>query len=124
MSQTVTLELPDELAQKVLVFSVAHHRRFEDAAVDLIGRAVTEPSVESLSDDELLALCDSQLDDVQQAEFSDLLARQGEGELVPGDQQRLDELLMNYRKGLVTKARAWRTAVARGLRPPLNEHAA
>ncbi len=77
-----------------------------------------------LPDDELLAVCDSQLDDSQQAELSQLLASQNERELADGDQQRLDELLMVYRKGLVTKARAWRTAVARGLRPPLNDHVA
>lgn len=115
MSETVTLELPDDLAQKVRRFSAAHQRRLEDVVVDWIGRAVEEPGVESLFDDELLTLCDSQLDDDQQNELSQLLARQGAGELPVSDQQRLDELLGIYRKGLVTKARAWRTAVARGL---------
>lgn len=124
MSETVTLELPDDLAQKVRRFSAAHQRRLEDVVVDWIGRAVEEPSVESLSDDELLTLCDSQLDDDQQNELSQLLALQSEGVLSVSDLQRLDELMGIYRKGLVTKARAWRTAVARGLRPPLNEHAA
>ena len=124
MSHTLTLELSDELVQKVRRYSAAQHRRLEDVAVDLIGRAIEEPTVESLADDELLALCDSRFDDQQQDELSQLFARQGEGEMPPSDQQRLDELLVLYRKGLVQKARAWRTAVARGLRPPLNEHAA
>ena len=50
MSHTLTLELSDELVQKVRRYSAAQHRRLEDVAVDLIGRAIEEPTVESLAD--------------------------------------------------------------------------
>jgi hypothetical protein len=32
--------------------------------------------------------------------------------------------MADYRRGLVLKARAWKEAVARGLRPPPADHAA
>jgi len=124
MSQTLTVELPDGLAQQARRLAAAHQRRLEDAVVDWISRAVAEPDVETLPNEEVLALCDRQLDDAPQTELSELLTRQREGELTADQQRRLDEVLGEYRQGMVLKARAWRTAVARGLRPPLNEHAA
>lgn len=124
MSKTVTLELSDELAERLRSYSAARRRRLEDVVVDWIGRAMAELSVELMPDDELLALCDATFDEARQAELTQLLARQSEGEPPQVDQRRLDELLVDYRKGLVSKARAWRTAVERGLRPPLDDHAA
>jgi hypothetical protein len=71
-----------------------------------------------LPDAELLALCDARLDDARQAELSALLADHREGRAGGAEPGRLDALLAEYRRGLVLKARAWKEAVARGLRPP------
>ena len=124
MSEILMLEIPEELARQARQFAAARQCRLEDAVVDWITQAVAEPDVESLPDHELLALCDLQLDDSQQAELSELLARQREGAASDADQHRLDQILAAYRQGMVTKARAWRTAVSRGLRSPLSDHAA
>jgi hypothetical protein len=51
-----------------------------------------------------------------QEELSGLLADAREGELGDTGRSRLDEFMTIYRRGLVQKARAWREAVARGLR--------
>jgi hypothetical protein len=118
MSQTVTLELPDDLARRARSLADAANRRLEDAAVEWIARAVAEPPVETLPDHELLAWCDAQLDTDRQAELSALLADRREGRADAAARDRLDELLAEYRRGLVLKARAWKEAVARGLRPP------
>jgi len=40
------------------------------------------------------------------------------------DRDRLDQLMVLYRRGLKLKARAWKEAVARGLRTPLADDAA
>jgi hypothetical protein len=77
-------------------------------------------AVELLSDDELLAVCDSQLDSSLQEDLSDLLERQREGVLDEGERRRLDDLMRIYRAGLVRKAQALTVAVNRGLRPRLN----
>jgi hypothetical protein len=124
MSETVTLEIPAELAQKARALAAATNRRFEEALVEWIGRAVSEPAVESLGDKELLALCEDKLDSLRQEEMSRLLARHREGELHEAERARLDELMLDYRRGLVLKARALKEAVARGLRPALGQDAA
>jgi hypothetical protein len=73
-----------------------------------------------LPDDQVLALCDLQMEAVQQEELSDLLAGHREGHLGEAERARLDELMHLYRHGLVGKAQALKVAVERGLRPPLN----
>jgi hypothetical protein len=117
MAEKVKIELPEELAQRARAVAAQTHRRFEEVLVEWMDRAGTEPAVESLPDEELLALCDSQLDAGQQAELSELLDCNREGLLQEGQRQQLDELMRVYRRGLVRKAQALKTAVARGLRP-------
>lgn len=117
MSETLTLEIPDELARRARALAAATHRRFEDAVVDWLRRAVDEPEVGALSDEALLALCDLMLDPDEQDELSALLAQHREEPLSDPERRRLDALMDSYRSGMVLKARAWKEAVARGLRP-------
>jgi hypothetical protein len=124
MSETVTLELPGELAQQARALAAATNRPLEDAVVDWIGRTVANPPLESLSDARLLDLCDAALDSAQQEELSDLLAGMREGQLSETEQSRLEQLMAVYRRGLVLKAKALKEAVDRGLRPRLDGHAA
>ncbi len=118
MSERVTIELPDELSRGARRLAAAGHRRLEDAVIDWIDRAIANPDVETLLDDELLRLCDATLGAGEQAELSDRLAEAREGTLDTAGRVRLDELMAEYRRGLVLKARAWKEAVSRGLRTP------
>ncbi len=124
MSETVTLEVPDDLARRVRALASATHRRFEDVVLDWLRRAVEEPPVEALPDGELLALCDATLEPDDQEALSLLLARNREGTLSAPEKASLDALMDTYRRGLVLKAKALNAAVSRGLRPPLTEDAA
>jgi hypothetical protein len=119
MSEKVTVELPEDVARRAHAVAAQTRRPVEEVLVEWINRAATEPPVESLSDEELLALCDAQLDEDHQEELSDLLDRHQEGTLQATEKDRLDELMGLYRRGLVRKAQAVRAAVARGLRPTL-----
>ena len=119
MSQTVTVELPDELARRARSVAAAGNRRLEDAVIDWISQAVAEPEIEALPDDELLARCDSALAADLQEELSGLLSDARENKLDATGSARLDQLMALYRRGMVQKARAWREAVARGLRTSL-----
>jgi hypothetical protein len=110
MSEKLTIELPDELSWRARRLAAAGNRRLEDAVIDWINRAVSDPDVEALSDDELLRVCDATLEASEQAELSGLLADAREGSLDTARHARLDELVL--------KARAWKEAVTRGLRPP------
>ena len=118
MSEKVTIELTDELSRRARRLAAAGNRRLEDAVVNWIHRAVAEPDVEGLPDDELLRLCDATLDAGEQTELSGLLADAREGTLDGAGRARLDDLMGDYRRGLVLKARAWKEAVSRGLRKP------
>ncbi|NUQ65073.1 MAG: hypothetical protein HUU20_21625 [Pirellulales bacterium] len=120
MAERVTLDLPSELAERVRVVAARTQRRFEEVLVDWIGRGGAEPDVESLPDDEILALCDREMDAERQEALSDFLQRNREGLLSEADRCRLDELMRIYRIGLVRKAQALRVAVARGLKPRLS----
>jgi hypothetical protein len=116
MSEKVTIELPDELSRRARRLAAAGHRRLEDAVVDWISRAVSDPDVEALADDELLRICDATFEASEQAELSSRLADAREGTLDTARRARLDNLVADYRRGLVLKARAWKEAVTRGLR--------
>jgi len=120
MNEIVKLELPEDVAQRAKEVALRSHRRFEDLLVEWIDRGANEASAESLSDESLLALCDSQMEPDQQDELSALLAANREGTLGADENERLNELMRVYRRGMVRKAQAWRAAVQRGLRPPLN----
>jgi dsDNA-binding SOS-regulon protein len=75
--------------------------------------------VDSLSDQEVLALTELQLTDEQQAVLSDLLAKNQDKTLDAGGRRQLDALMRIYERGLLRKAQALRVAVQRGLREPL-----
>jgi predicted transcriptional regulator len=124
MSEVLTVELPDDLAREARALAVATNRRLEDAVLDWVRQAIAEPAVESLADEALLEFCNLRLEETQQEELSDLLARGQEGKLGPQDRARLDELMAVYRRGLKLKARALKEATSRGLRPPLSDDAA
>ena len=124
MSETVTLDVPDELARRLHAVANSSRRRFEDVVVDWLRRAVEESPIEALPDGELLALCDATLDPVAQETLSVLLDGLREGTLSVPEKDQLDALMDLYRRGLVLKARALTAAVTRGLRPPLAEDAA
>ncbi|MBI3971437.1 MAG: hypothetical protein HY332_09120 [Chloroflexi bacterium] len=120
MSETVTLALPEEVAQSARAVAARTDRRVEDVLVEWLGRAAAEIPVESLPDDQVLALQNLQMSDEEQAELSDLLAQQREGTLSNAGRARLDALMDTYRRGMVRKAQALKVAVERGLQPPLN----
>jgi hypothetical protein len=120
MAETVTLTLPESVAQSAHLVAVRTDRRVEDVLVEWLDRAAAEVPVESLPDEQVLALRDLQMSSEQQDELGDLLARQREGTLDAAGRARLDALMDTYRRGLMRKAKALQVAVARGLQPPLD----
>jgi hypothetical protein len=123
MSEIITLRIPDRLARDARAVASYTHRQMEDVLLEWMDRAAANPPVESLPDDQVLLLCNLQMNPAQQSELSDLLARNREARLTNADQVRLDGLLNEYRQGMVRKAQALKVAVERGLQPPLS-HAA
>jgi hypothetical protein len=121
MAEVITLELPDTLARRARAEANRTNRPLEAVLLEWLSRIETaEPPVESLPDEQVLALSDSQMEPQTNEELSDLLARNREGQLDETARRRLDELMQLYRSGWVRKAQALKVAVDRGLRPPLN----
>ncbi len=116
MPEKITIELPEDVADQVRIVAAHTHRSFEEVMVEWIRRAGAEPVLELLPDDELLTVCDSQPDLAQQEELSDLLDRNQEGTLLASERECLDELMRNYRTGLVRRTQAIKVAVSRGIR--------
>lgn len=123
MGQTVSLDLPPDLAQRAAAVAQQTHRRVEDVLLEWLGRAASDVPIESLPDEQVLALADREMSQSEQRELSALLARQREGTQDQVTRHRLDELMASYRRGMVEKARALKVAVERGLRPPLDTSA-
>ncbi len=120
MAEKVTVELPEELIQQVQAVARRAHRSFDDVLAEWIRLAGSEPVLESLSDEDLLAVCDSHLEASQQEVLSELLDRNQDGALDSDERRRLDDLMRTYRAGLVRKAQALKIAVNRNLRPWLS----
>lgn len=120
MFETLTLDLPPDVARRARALATATNRRVEDVVVEWLGRAAADAPVEVLPDADVLELAQSRLADDDQAALTDLLGRQAE--LTGPERERLDGLLATYRRGLVLKARAVKEAVARGLMPRLGDH--
>lgn len=120
MTEKMTVELPEELIQQVQQVASRTQRSFDEVLAEWIRLAGSEPALELLSDEELLAVCDGQLETSLQELLSDLLERNQEGALDGVERRQLDELMRTYRAGLLRKAQALKLAVHRGLRPRLS----
>lgn len=118
MSQVLELDVPDELATRAQLEATRSSRPVQAVMIDWLQAGADD--LEHLADNQLLAVCDTTMNAADNAELSELLAANREGTLKPNDRQRLAALMSHYQQGLLRKARAWRIAVARGLRTSLD----
>ncbi len=117
MAEQLTLAFPDEIMAKARLLAAQTQRSPEEILVDWVRQAAEESALETLSDEELLVVCDQQPSPEEEEELSDLLDRNRESNLGEGEQARLKELMRSRRAGWVRKTRALSVAVNRGLRP-------
>jgi antitoxin component of RelBE/YafQ-DinJ toxin-antitoxin module len=120
MGKTITLEIPEELERDARAVAQTTGMRVEDVLTDWLSRVAAELPLDSPPDARILEICDMQMPLDQQAELTDLLAKNREDQITVHERQRLDELMHIYRHGLIRKAQAWQIAVQRGLKPRLN----
>jgi hypothetical protein len=119
VAQLITLEIPESLAQKVRDFAQLTDRPIEAVVLEWLDLASVDLAVESLSDQQVSALCDSEMSSEQQLRLSELLEKNRENTLTQSQREELDQLMQVYRRGLLRKAQALKVAVDRGLRPAL-----
>lgn len=129
MSTQITITLPDEIYQRAERFARLANRDVASVLADTIQSSIPpvradlldlEP-VSHLTDDQVLALTEIQMEPEQDSRLSELLNRQQSGLLIEGERSELQSLMQIYQEGLLRKATAVSEAVKRGLIEPLSE---
>src|SRR4051812_38999656 len=106
MSEQITLHVSDRVVNQATHVATQTQRRVEEVLANWLEWAVTEVPIETLSDEEVLALTELQLTTEQQTTLSSLLAQNQDGTLDAQERRQLDELMRIYEHGLLRKAQA------------------
>lgn len=129
MSTQITITLPDEIYQRAELFARLANRDIANVLADTIQLSIPpiradilelEP-ISDLSDEQVLALTELQMEPDQDARLSELLDRQQASLLIEGERLELQILMQIYQEGLLRKATALSEAVKRGLMEPLSQ---
>lgn len=126
MSIPVTINLPDDVYHRAERFAVLSNRDLSSVLADTIVHSLPSissaldrmPSISSLTDPEIIALTQLEMESSEDTRLSKLLDKQQAGTLVENDSIELDGLMQIYREGLLRKATALAEAVKRGLMEP------
>ncbi|TVQ20071.1 MAG: hypothetical protein EA367_09520 [Leptolyngbya sp. DLM2.Bin15] len=128
MSTQVTITLSDEAYRRAERFARLANQdvltvlaNTIDSAIPLVSDAgaALEPMAE-LTDEQVIAFANLQLEPSQDARLSELLDQQQAGLLDSQKRDELTALMQVYQEGLLRKATALSEAVKRGLREPLD----
>ena len=127
MSTQVTVTLSDEVYRRAERLAQVAQRDIADLLADTLALALPslhpQPdaprSVETLTDAEVLALSELDMEPAQDRRLSALLEKQQAGTCTEAERAELAALMQRYQEGLLRKALALREAVRRGLREPL-----
>ncbi len=117
MGKRITLEVRNEVINRARAVAATTQRHLEDVLVEWLDRYAEDLPVETLSDSQVLDLCNFEMNIIQKQELATLLHYHRERALSADESTRLDDLLQLHRRGLLRKARALEVATARGLFP-------
>ncbi|HAX86822.1 MAG TPA: hypothetical protein DCY91_11315 [Cyanobacteria bacterium UBA11370] len=128
MSTQITVTLPDEVYQRVQRLAQLASRDVADILTDAIKLSIPPVSLHTetiepisvLSDEQIIALTQLQMEPEQDQRLSDLLDKQQAGILTNNQRLELLTLMQIYQEGLLRKATALSEAVRRRLIEPLN----
>jgi hypothetical protein len=129
MSTQVTITLTDDVYQKADRFARLANRDLASVLADTIQSSIPNisvaatilPPISLLSDPDVLALTELQMEPAEDNRLSELLDRQQAGILTDIDRSELQLLMQTYQEGLLRKATALSEAVKRQLIQPLSE---
>jgi hypothetical protein len=127
MATRVIVTLQDDVYRRVERLAQLTNRDVADLLADTITISLTPLDVSSgsirdvasLTDEEVQKLAGLQMLPAQERRLSSLLQKQQAQDLSVHERAELFTLMQLYQEGLVRKAWAFREAVRRGLRPPL-----
>jgi len=127
MGKQVTLTLSNELYEQAQRWADITRRDLAETLTDALSIALApvygdpqlEKPVSSLSDEEVLDLCEIKMESVQGRRLGRLLKRQREGELSDEERRELQALVQVYSRLWIRQSEALAEAVRRRLREPL-----
>lgn len=128
MTTQITITLPDEIYQRAELFARLANRDVASVLADTIQLSIPsiranvldlEP-IANISDEQVLALTELEMEPDQDTRLSELLDRQQAGLLDEDERLELQALMQIYQEGLLRKATALSEAVKRGLMEPLS----
>ena len=128
MTTQATISLPDDLYQGMSSFAQLLGKDIRDVLTETIAlslspiatQAKVRIPVTALSDREILALAEMQMQPQDDLRLGELLARQEEGLLTIPEQSELLGLMQGYQEEWLRKTQALCEAVKRGLCEPLS----
>jgi hypothetical protein len=126
MEQQITLTLSDTLLKRAAGLAAVVARPTESILAETLEMALpdlgteTLPPVAGLSDEEVLALSQVQMESKASARLSDLLDKQQAGALEEKERSELHDLHQTYLRLWLRQSEALAEAVKRGLREPLS----
>ena len=124
MNNEITLTLPDKLYRSAERMALGAKRPLPRAITDVLTEALLaweepEQDITSMSDEDVLAMCELEMTAVQSNRLGTLLDKQREGELTSDERPELWALMRIYERALLQRSDALVEAVKRGLREPL-----
>lgn len=124
MNNQITLTLPDKLYRSAERLALGAKRPLPRALTEVLTEALLaweepEQDISSLSDEEILAMCELEMTAVQSNRLSTLLDKQREGEISSDERPELWALMRIYERALLQRSDVLVEAVKRGLREPL-----
>ena len=128
MSTQVTITLSDDIYQRAELFARLANRDIASVLADTIQLSIPpirldvldlEP-IADISDEQVLALAELEMEPDQDTRLSELLDRQQAGLMTESERLELQTLMQIYQEGLLRKATALGEAVKRGLVEPLS----
>ena len=131
MNKPITLNLPEDVYNRALLLAQLIGRDLTEVLIEAISLSLssTSPindserhfseSLKSLSDREVMAMSELQMESEQDLRLSQLLSKQQADTLSEAERPELWSLMQIYQTLLLKKAVALREAVERGLREPL-----
>ena len=129
MSTRITIDLPDDIYQRVEQFARLANRDLPSIVAESLQLLIPSPrqelsedeSIAELSDDQILALTKLEMTSEQDSRLSLLLDHQQSGLLAEAESTELQTLMQIYKEGLLRKATALEEAVKRHLIESLGE---
>lgn len=126
MSTQVTISLPEETYRRAKRLAQLTRRDVGSVMADTLSLSlpqldarVVETAVANLSNEEVVALADLQMNAADDRKLSQLLDKQQAGTLAETERIELMRLMQIYQSSLLQKAEGLAEAVQRGLRKPM-----